>query len=89
MFETLATFQPPIFALNADADWNMEAMLVTLTVFHLLMSALNVGRLLNSKYMFDTALVSQLAMFPYIAVAVVGSLTQANTAVPMFASVRL
>jgi hypothetical protein len=38
--------------------------------------------------MFDTVLVSQLAISPYVVVAVVGLLTQADTAVPMLASVR-
>jgi hypothetical protein len=53
------------------------------------MSSLNALIFVKRLCMVVTALVSQLAIFPYAAVAAVGSLTQADTAVPMLASVRL
>ncbi len=63
----------------------------TLAVFHLLMSALNVGLAindgLNSDAMLVTAAVFQSAMFPYVVAAVVGLVNHAVAAVPMFVCV--
>ena len=57
----------------------------TEATFHLLMSSLNVGLLANRSYMLLTAAVSQPAMLPYVAAAVVGLVIHAVTAVAMFA----
>ena len=60
-------------------------MLETLATFHLLMSALKVGFALNRFAMLVTAAVFQSAIGPYVVVALAGSVTHADTAVPMFA----
>ena len=62
-------------------------MLLTDAMFHLLMSLLNVAWLLNSSAMLVTAAVFQPTMLPYVAAAVVGLVTHAVAAVPMFAFV--
>jgi hypothetical protein len=68
-----------------------QYMLDTLATFHLLMSALNVGRAVfdgwNRYAMLVTAAVFQSAIGPYVVVAVVGLVSHAVAAVPMFASV--
>jgi uncharacterized membrane protein YuzA (DUF378 family) len=87
MFVTLAVFHEPMLTLNVVALWNICHMFDTDATFHLLMSALNVGLPENKSYMLLTALVSQSAMLPYVAAAVVGLVTHAVAAVPMFAFV--
>jgi hypothetical protein len=52
--------------LKTDAPLKMLAMFATLTVFHLLMSPLNVGLLLNSEAMVVTAAVFHSTMLPYV-----------------------
>ena len=65
----------------------MAAMLVTEATFQLAMLSLNVVWPENSWYMLVTAAVFQPTMLPYVAVAVVGLVIHAVTAVPMLASV--
>ena len=63
-------------------------MVDTLATFHLLMSALNVGLAVydgkNRLAMLVTAAVFQSAIGPYVVVAVVGLVSHAVAAVPMF-----
>jgi hypothetical protein len=88
MFVTLAVFHEPMLTLNVVALWNICRMFDTDATFHLLMSALNVGLPENKSYMLLTALVSQSAMLPYVAAAVVGLVIHAVTAVPTLPSTR-
>jgi hypothetical protein len=80
---TRSTFQLAMFWLNAVALLNRLAIVVTDAVFHLPMSALNVGLLAKSETMQLTALTFQSAMLPYVVVAALGVVTHAVTAVAM------
>jgi hypothetical protein len=88
MVVTRVVFHEPMFALKAVAHANMSAMLVTDATFHLLMSALNVGLLAKTDAMLVTAAVSQSAMLPYVAAAVVGLVIHAVAAVARLPSTR-
>ncbi len=79
---TPSTFQLPRFWLKAAAALNALCMFDTDATFHLLMSALNVGLLLNTDSKLVTAEVLHSAMSPYVVVAVLGLVTHAVTAAP-------
>ena len=87
MFETEATFHLLMSALKTVVVVNMPAMSDTDATFHLLMSALNVGLPATFYAMLLTRLTSQSAILPYVVVAVLGVVTQSDTAVAMLASV--
>ncbi len=87
MLVTLAIFQLPILQLKADAPEKACTLFNTLAVFQFEMSSLNVVLGIKIWYMVVTALVSQSAIGPYVAVAVAGSVSHSVAAVPMFASV--
>ena len=81
MVVTLAVFHDAMSPLNETALANMYVMVVTLAVFHDAMLPLNVVCPLKRDPMLVTVEVSQTEISPYVAVAVVGLLIHAATAV--------
>jgi hypothetical protein len=88
---TDAVLHPPMGRSKAAAPENISAIFDTPTTFHLLMSALNLVRMVpgaahlsllaKSEAMLLTAAVFQSPMLPYVAAAVVGLASHAVTAV--------